>query len=119
MDGRLSEAEVLLESLREKDPGQVSVLGRLGVLFARLGAASRLESLIRSLESTRGPYDFGVVDYWRAAAAAWGGQEEEALSRLHRAISDGYRRGITLHADPFLEPLWPLPAFSMAVSEES
>jgi thioredoxin-like negative regulator of GroEL len=119
MAGQLSEAEEVLESLRENHSGDRSVLGRLGVLYARLGSAAELPSLVAALESTRRPYDFGSVDYWHAAVSAWSGQEEEALSRLRRAISDGLRRGIALHADPLLEPLWSLPAFSLAVAEES
>jgi len=118
MSGNLSEARTLLERLRENHPRDRSVLGRLGVLFARSGMPSQLHEVMTSLEGTRGPYGFGAVDYWRAVVAAWSGEEEEAMSRLRQATAAGYRRGTALHADPFLEPLWSLPAFSLLVSQE-
>ena len=119
MNGDLSEARTLLERLRENHPRDPSVLGRLGVLFARSGMLSPLQEVMTALEGTRGPYGFGVVDYWRAVVAAWSGGEEEAMSRLRRATAAGYRRGTALHADPFLEPLWSLPAFSLLVTQDS
>lgn len=119
MAGELGEARTTLEGLRPEASDDTPVLGRLGVVYARLDLRSRLREISKSLEAARGPYDFGAVDYWGAAFAAWSGQEEEAMSRLQSAISDGYRRGMTLHADPFLEPLWPLPAFHLAVSQDS
>lgn len=119
MAGRLSDARAVLEGLLEDHPHDVTIVGRVGVLSARLGLGQRIQEMTDSLEASRGPYTFGAVDYWRAAVAAWSGEEEEALRRLRRAFTEGTRRGIALHADPILEPLWHLPAFSLAVAQES
>ena len=70
-----------------------------------------------SLEANRDPYSFGTDTYWRSAIAAWSGDTEEALRLLRRSFGEGHPRGIALHEDPFLEPLWPIPAFALAVSD--
>lgn len=119
MSGGLSEAEPLLASLRAEHPREVGILGRLGVLFTLQGKGEESREAVTTLEGRRGPYTFGAVEYWRAAVAAWSGEEEQAMSWLRRALEDGRPRGIELHADPFLEPLWNHPAFSLLVSEES
>jgi tetratricopeptide (TPR) repeat protein len=118
MAGELGEAAPVIEGLRRDLPEDVGILGREGVLAARLGEQSRVRAVADSLDAAHGPYMFGTDSYWLAAVAAWSGDQPEALRLLRRSFGEGYGRGMTLHADPFLEPLWALPAFALAVSEE-
>jgi DNA-binding SARP family transcriptional activator len=118
MAGGLEEADTVLQGLHRDIPEDIGVLGREGVVAARLGEQSRVREVVDSLDAAHGPYMFGADTYWLAAIAAWSGDSGEALRLLRRSFGEGYRRGTTLHADPFLEPLWPLPAFSQDVSEE-
>ncbi|MCG6956177.1 MAG: hypothetical protein LJF04_09310 [Gemmatimonadetes bacterium] len=118
MAGDLEEADTVLQGLRRDIPEDIGVLGREGVVAARLGEESRVGAVTDSIEDGRRPYTFGTDTYWLAAIAAWSGDAPEALRLLRRSFGEGYQRGTTLHADPFLEPLWSLPAFSQDVSEE-
>ncbi len=115
---RLQESAATLDGLRQEDSISVDLLGREAVLAARTGRDTRLRLLLAALEGKRGPYGFGTVDYWRSAVAAWSGRAEEALSHLRNSLAQGHPRGIELHADPFLEPLWSLPGFRLAVAQQ-
>ena len=115
--GRLSGAARVLGELRAEDPDRPTLLALEGVLAARNGDAARADSIGRRLEQLRGPYQYGGVDYWRGVIAAWSGEAERALAFLRSAFEDGRARGIALHADLHLEPLWHLPAFQTAVGE--
>lgn len=116
--GDLQEAGAPIASLRQEHPEDLDFLGREAVLAARLGQESRLRDALDSLKASRGPYQFGAVPHWLAAIAAWSGQEQEALRLLRQSFSEGQPRGIFLHEDPFMQPLWALPAFARAVSEQ-
>ncbi|HZD79922.1 MAG TPA: hypothetical protein VE646_07770, partial [Actinomycetota bacterium] len=118
MSGRLRQAEQLAAGFHPDRPGSPDLLGREGVLAARMGASGRAREIAALLEAVRGPYQRGSVDYWLAAIAAWSGEPEHALTLLRRALDQGRPRGIALHADPFVEPLWPVPAFQVAVAED-
>jgi tetratricopeptide (TPR) repeat protein len=115
--GRLGDAERALSELRDGASDDVTLLGFEGVLAARTGNRARARDLSDQLDERREPYQFGVIDYWRAAIAAWSGDEARAMALLRRAFEEGRPRGIQLHADPWLEPLWHLPAFQTAVAE--
>jgi DNA-binding SARP family transcriptional activator len=117
MAGRLGDAERALADLRLESPDDLELVGLEGVLAARIGDDARARALSSQLDARREPYQFGVVDYWRAAIAAWSGNEAWAMALLRRAFEEGRPRGIRLHADPYLEPLWHLPAFQTAVAE--
>lgn len=118
LSDRLSEAEQVLTDLRTAHPDRLDVLGITGVLAARQGDRTRAHEASSQLVARRGPYQNGAVDYWRAAIAAWSGEEARALTLLRRAFEQGRGRGNQLHPDPFLEPLWSLPAFRTAVAED-
>jgi DNA-binding SARP family transcriptional activator/TolB-like protein len=119
MAGDLDEAATVLRGLRQERPKDVDLMGRQGVLYARLGQRASMNEVTDSLEASRGPYSFGTDTYWRSAIAAWSGDTEEALRLLRRSFGEGHPRGIVLHEDPFLEPLWSVPAFALAVSDPS
>lgn len=118
MAGDLEGAATVVKGLRQEFPEDVDLQGRDGILAARLGQESRARLVADSLEAEGGPYTFGRNTYWLAAIAAWSGDGPEALRLLLRSFGEGRGRGTVLHADPFLEPLWPSPAFARAVSEE-
>jgi hypothetical protein len=111
MAGHLSEAEGIIEKLRAGDPDRLDLLGIEGILRARRGNAAGAREASADLDDRRAPYQSGAVDYWRAAIAAWSGEPERALTLLWQAHEQGRPRGPALHADPFLQPLWDLPAF--------
>jgi DNA-binding SARP family transcriptional activator len=115
--GRLGDAAAALSELRRGSPDDVTLLGLEGVVAARTGNRARARDLSDQLDARREPYQFGVIDYWRAAIAAWSGDDARAMALLRRAFDEGRPRGIQLHADPWLEPLWHLPAFQTAVAE--
>ncbi|MEJ2678827.1 MAG: BTAD domain-containing putative transcriptional regulator, partial [Gemmatimonadota bacterium] len=117
--GRLPEAAEVLDTLRAEAPDRLDVLGLAGILAARRDDPEVARQLSAALEDRRAPYQFGRVDYWRAAIAAWLGHREEAVALLRHAIAEGWPQGIQLHADPAFRPLWSLPAFRLAVAEPS
>lgn len=100
MAGRLSEAERALTEVRHEAPRRLQLVGLAGVVAARMGDDEGACGLSDRLDASREPYQYGLVDYWRAAIAAWSGDQEGALELLHRAFADGRPRGIRLHADP-------------------
>lgn len=115
--GRLEDATRVLDSLEAEGESAASA-GLRGAIAARLGDSREVAAAVARLEAARAPYQYGLVDYWRAVIAAWSGDSREAIARLHRAFEQGRPRGIALHDDPFLQPLWHEPAFQAAVADE-
>ncbi|MGK7311946.1 MAG: tetratricopeptide repeat protein [Candidatus Longimicrobiales bacterium M2_2A_002] len=116
MAEHLEEAERMLDSVQAAR-GDAGSTALRGVIAARLGDSRETARAVDRLEAARGPYQNGRVDYWKAVIAAWSGDSDRAITLLHRAFDQGRPRGITLHADPFLQPLWHQPAFLTAVAD--
>lgn len=117
MAGDLEDAARLLDGL-QAEGASAAAAGLEGAIAARRGDSHGAAEAVARLEAARAPYQYGRVDYWRAVIAAWSGDSREAITWLHRAFEQGRPRGIALHADPFLEPLWHEPAFLAAVADE-
>ena len=116
--GDLDDAAAVIATLRQQLPEDVDFLGLEGIVAARRGDRAHRDEVLRALDTNGRPYQFGAVPYWRAAIAAWSGEEQDALRFLWRSFDEGRPRGILLHADGLLEPLWTLPSFALAVSED-
>lgn len=109
--GRLDEAESLLQLLAAEDPADVGYLGRIGVMAARrrdVAEALRVDSVLASRD---GRFLYGSHLAWRARIAATLGDEEQAVTFLRDAFSQGLPWTLELHTDPDLEGLADYPPF--------
>ena len=109
------EAEAEFATLSREDPDDLTFKGWLALFLRHAGGdsvtAQRVSSWFKELDR---PYLWGVQYYWRAAIAAWGGDEKRALqifrdSAVHgRALAGAFPPP---HSDLVLQPLWGYPPF--------
>ena len=109
---KLGEREPLFESLRLFERSIPHEGGRLVAQAYRLAMEKRadeLRQMAARLEQT------GFADpegfYLLASYLAFAGAREEALDLLGRSVAGGFHCPIGLRADPFWDPLRPLPEF--------
>jgi tetratricopeptide (TPR) repeat protein len=107
----LRQARVEFEALANRDPEDLSSLGHLGVIHARLGEAADARALSDSLRALDRPYLWGQHTYWRARIAALLGERDEAVRLLWQSAGEGISFGMSMHADPDLDPLLDFPPF--------
>lgn len=118
--GRLEEAGVVLALLVEEFPGNPILVGRLGVVLARLGDVEGAKALSEEVArysspmGRAGPINTtgGEHTVQRAAIAAWLGDRAEALALLRQAQGEGLVFGPYLQAHPALAPLREDPGFN-------
>lgn len=108
------EAEAEFATLSREDPDDLTFKGYRGLLAARRGDSVTAQQVSSWFEELDRPYLWGVQYYWRAAIAAWGGDEKRALqifrdSAVHgRALAGAFPPP---HSDLVLQPLWDYPPF--------
>jgi tetratricopeptide (TPR) repeat protein len=107
----LRQAQLEFAALARDAPENLSSLGHRGVIHARLGKAAEARELSDSLRALERPYLWGQNTYWRARIAALLGERDEAVRLLWQSVGEGVSFGMSMHADPDLEPLLDFPPF--------
>ena len=107
----LRQARLEFEALAEAAPENLSSLGHLGAVLAHLGNAAEARELSDSLRALDRPYLWGQHTLWRARIAALLGERDEAVRLLWQSVGEGTSFGMSMHADPDLEPLLGYPPF--------
>jgi tetratricopeptide (TPR) repeat protein len=102
---RWEEAQLLFRELNAEDAENISYLGYVGVLAARLGDRAEALRISDHLADRDDPYLGGSNTYWRGGIAAVLGDRERAVNLLREAHSEGTAFGITWHRSVVLEPL--------------
>jgi tetratricopeptide (TPR) repeat protein len=90
---RFQEARAVIEEARSAEPGDMALVGWLGILDAWLGNdAAALQSLARMKEVEQSdPYARGLYELNAARIAGVLGQREEATRLLNSAVARGFR----------------------------
>lgn len=101
-----------VERLAARHPGEVDVLGRRGLLAAQRGERARARAISEELRRCSRPFLFGRHTYWRAAIAAWLGEDEGAVDLLRQAFGQGVEFSPSLHRAFELSPLAGHPGFA-------
>jgi TolB-like protein/tetratricopeptide (TPR) repeat protein len=109
--GRVEDAIVLLEHLRQEDPNRYSMLGALGVAMALQGDRANAERISAQLEGMNVPYSFGDISVWQSRVAAALGNKDQAMVFLRRAFSQGAKVDVWIHRDPTFRSLLDHPPF--------
>ena len=110
--GRLDEAQVVLEGLLEDSPENHAVLAELGIVVARRGdreEASRISQLLEEDDRPPPLLASQASAYRHAWIAAALGDRERAMELLRQPVRR--LRGLRMHADAGLGPLWDYPPF--------
>jgi tetratricopeptide (TPR) repeat protein len=102
---RWAGAAAAWDSVRADSRNAVYLLGRRGVLAARLGMADSARAIAARLAQLVRPNLQGVPEKWRARIAAVLGDKESAVTLLRRAFADGVPYGMWIHTDMDLESL--------------
>jgi tetratricopeptide (TPR) repeat protein len=108
---RYDEARDLYLDLRAEQPGNVDILGRLGVIAARLGEEEEARRIYNRLEGIERLNLQGLNHYWQACIAAQLRELDRAVRLLRQAHSEGRMFWVGFHTDVNLEPLHDHPAF--------
>lgn len=109
MRERWDEAEAVVRELESESPGDVDLLGALGVLAARRGDRTAAQRHSDSLPGRSPSGDLGRDTYWQARIASLLGEHERALSLLREAYARGRYIWVAIHADQDFEPLRDYP----------
>jgi tetratricopeptide (TPR) repeat protein/TolB-like protein len=96
---RWQQAADLFQALAEEQPDSVSFRGYLGSTAARMGDREMAMQISDSLAALDGPFRFGAVPYWQARIAAVLGDRELAVSKLRRALDEGFQVSDAFHRD--------------------
>jgi tetratricopeptide (TPR) repeat protein len=113
--GDYRRAHEMFSALAQRDTSDVDLLGRAATTALRVGDTASVRALQLRLSKWSRPYAMGEHTFWLAHLAALAGHDDEAISLLHQAISEGYRPmdlgAITLHEDGDFAPLKKNNAF--------
>jgi len=91
---------------------RINVMGRLGIISARLDDTATAIRMMRQLDSIAAmPHTFGHPLQSEASIAAWLGRKDEAMRLLTAAYASGVGFGPSWHMSLEFEPLWTYPAF--------
>lgn len=116
LTNRLQEAERAYDALLKAQPENLTYLGGLGVVEARLGRRDQAQRISQRLATTEQRYLFGTHTYGRAAIAATLGEKDEAVSLLRQSFAEGNRfMIINARRDFDLESLRGYPPFEELV----
>ena len=108
---RWADAEAVVRELASESPGDLDLLGALGVISARRGDGTAAQRYSDSLSGRSPRGDFGRDTYWQARIASLLGQSERAMNLLREAHARGRFIWVAVHADVDFEPLRDYPAF--------
>jgi tetratricopeptide (TPR) repeat protein len=108
--GKWSEAKTLFEGLQSEVPENISYLGYLGEVTARLGDRDGALKVSKQLEEDHQPYLFGNPTYWRARFAALLGDKEGAVNLLRQTTMQGFDYS-SLHPTEDFESLADYPPY--------
>ena len=110
--GDYAQAEKALEELLEQTPENPTHHTFLAVTYYKNNKKDQSRVILNQLESLRGPYQYGSIDYAFAQYYGAIGQEKETLDHLLKAVSDGRRYLPTnFQYDPLLQPYIQHPVF--------
>ena len=111
MLGRTEEAAVLIDSLRERYPDDLTLVGWEGILAARAGRVDVAEAARAALSDAEraDPYSRGFYSLQLARIAGALGDPEEATALLRSAVDQGMRP--LRHAGLYLEDMLEYPPF--------
>jgi tetratricopeptide (TPR) repeat protein len=84
-----SASEAIFEELRTNNPEDVTIMARLAVCYKLNGKKKQAQELLDKLDSSRGKYQFGSVDYAIAQYYAKTGNKAQALQYLLKSIASG------------------------------
>ena len=111
LKGLLEEARGLYQELYQEDQGELTYLGRLGTIAARLGDLEEASRISEELAATEGTYSMRETLFWQACIAAVLGDADGAVTLLQRAHDAGFGYGLWLHFDPDLASINGHPGF--------
>jgi tetratricopeptide (TPR) repeat protein/tRNA A-37 threonylcarbamoyl transferase component Bud32/TolB-like protein len=109
--GRWNDAQEIFAQLHNELPDDITYLGRLGSVAARLGDREEALRISTQLEEIDRPYLWGSHTLRRARIAAVLGDRDSAVELLRLAFSQGRSYSISLHRDIDLESLRDYPSF--------
>ncbi len=84
-----ADAEKLLKELYAKSPEDVDILTKLAICNFKMNRVKQAEKFLKNLESLRGLYQYGSIDYALAQFYAVSENKNEMDNRLMRAVADG------------------------------
>ena len=79
----------IFKRLLEKDPDDIRVNGRLAALSSKMGNFKDSRQYLKKLESLKGDYQYGSVDYQIGVVYAVEGNWEKAKTNLMRSVAMG------------------------------
>jgi tetratricopeptide (TPR) repeat protein/TolB-like protein len=102
---RWAEAGAEWDSIPVDSGNVVELLGRQGVVAARLGEADSARAIAARLAQFDRSHLGGQNTLWRARIAAVLGDKDGAVTLLRQAFAEGASQGFPIHADMDLESL--------------
>jgi tetratricopeptide (TPR) repeat protein len=116
--GRWEEAAEPLLERKERGSYTIGVAGSLGVIAARNGNLEEARQIFNNLPDSDRPGSAADRAYWRAAIAAYLGEEERAVGLLRESFSLGKDHTYQDHIDVDIEPLWDHPEFQELIKPQ-
>jgi len=108
--GRWAAAKTLFEGLHSEVSDNITYLGYLGAVAARLGDKDGALKMAKQLAEDQRPYLFGDPTYWRARITALLGDKEGSVNLLREATKQGYAYS-SIHPTEDFESLADYPPY--------
>ncbi len=87
-----------------RDSADSRIYAEMGIIYALQKNTGSAELMITTLDTLKGPFDYGQTPYQQARIAAYLGDRHRALDLLRQALDDGIKfiAGVTFNEDPDL-----------------
>ncbi|MCW5519389.1 hypothetical protein J1N09_06040 [Aureitalea sp. L0-47] len=110
--GEFEKAENFLKQKIKNAPDDTNLLTLLAISYSKNGKNSEAKKLLERLESLRGDYQFGSIDYALSQYYAATGEEERSYEHLFQSVAEGntFTTG-TFQNDPHFKEYLGTPAF--------
>lgn len=103
----IDELELFLEG--QLDPETIAILA---IAYGKNGNLKAADETLKKLESLRGPYQYGAIDYGFAQYYAVQNENQQAMSYLLQSVADGKRfNPSTFQHDIHFKPLFKTESF--------
>ena len=115
--GNYEEAKLHFESFLSNRPSDTYSMSKLSQIYFYLGDEDKSKEYLDRIDGHEKPYQFGMIDYYKAGAYANTGEEALCIESLNSAVQKGRKFNMyNFKNDPDFIPMFDHPEFIKAMN---